>query len=621
MQIGDALGRYNANMQPGTPSAAGAQRSAPTESASAQRTGDISGLRAGNVFEGTVGRMTNGQVQLQLADGSTINARLGADVPITEGQSLFFEVKSNEGGTVEIRPFQAEGGLSNPTILSALDAAGLNATADNMKMVNTLMQEGMSIDRQSLGSMARLIAGNPDINPTTLIEMQKLGIPITNEMAAQFENYKTDSYQILNKMTEILESVSGTLGGEETDGAEAMALHDKLVNILTGDGSMSELSGAAEPEEGAQQAQGVLPQEAEGVASDAEAALKQASSESAAKGTPPETSDAVRNGQPVPEGAQQEALAETTGKTGASAETGAQALKTVQEAAKPVLSEGTQPGKEYAPGTIGELLSGKESAALEKSLQTLNKGGALEKAGLSKDMSAEEFVKSLNEALKTLENPDGKALKGLLSGKEYLSVLKEAVKQQWTVKPEQLSGDRIKDLYENLDRQMKQTETMLKEMGLKDSDLARSVSDLKNNLEFMDQVNQNYTYLQIPLQFQNQTAHSDLYVYTNKKNLQDPNAELTAFLHLDMAHLGSTDVSVRMQNRSVNTRFYMEDDAAFDLIMAHADELAARLEEKGYNCKVEAVNDRKEIDLVEDFMKAGQSAGQMIHRYSFDIKA
>ena len=33
-------------------------------------------------------------------------------------------------------------------------------------------------------------------------------------------------------------------------------------------------------------------------------------------------------------------------------------------------------------------------------------------------------------------------------------------------------------------------------------------------------------------------------------------------LHLDMEQLGSTDVSVRMQNRSVRTNFYLEDDAS-----------------------------------------------------------
>ncbi|MBQ6442394.1 MAG: flagellar hook-length control protein FliK [Lachnospiraceae bacterium] len=608
MQISDALGRYNTNMTPGAAGAAATQKEQPVQNK--DRTGGLSGLQAGQVFEGTVGTVKNGQVQLQLSNGATISARLGGNVPLQQGQSLFFEVKSNEGGTIEIKPFETAGGLANPTILSALDAAGLSATPDHMKMVQTLMQEQMSIDKQSLGSMARLVSNNPGIEPSTLIEMTKLGFPISDEMAAQFENYKTDSYQILNKMNEILESVTNTLGGGETSGKDALALNEKLIQILSGG-------------ETTQTAQ--MTGEAAGPATAGETAAAGNAGEAAAAG--------AANAQADAGAAQNAKAADAAGvlKTPDAQEQSAQQGKILSQgeallpenpdAAAKLPAEGENAQKTVAAGTLRETLSKEEMQELVKNIKTLDQDGSLAKAGLSFDLSPEEFAKRLNAGLQDLKNPDESALKNLLSGKGYLHVLQEMTKDQWTVKPEQLSGDRMKDLYENLDRQMRQTETMLREMGLKDTDLAKSVADLKNNLEFMDMVNQNYTYLQIPLQFQNQTAHSDLYVFTNKKNLQDPDAELTAFLHLDMEHLGATDVSVRMKNRAVNTKFYMESDEAFDLVMAHADELAKRLEEKGYSCKIEAVNDAKEMNPVNDFLKQGQNAGQMIHRYSFDIKA
>lgn len=617
MQISDALGRYNTNMTPGVPGGGAAvQKEQPMQSS--DRTGGLSQLQTGQVFEGTVGTVRNGQVQLQLSNGATISARLGGNVPLQQGQSLFFEVKSNEGGTIEIKPFDTAGGLSNPTILSALDAAGLSATPDHMKMVQTLMQEQMSIDKQSLGNMARLISNNPGIEPSTLIEMTKLGFPISDEMAAQFENYKTDSYQILNKMNEILQSVTSTLGGEETGGKEALALNDKLLQILTG-GENPESPGAA----------GVQGEEAAAAASGETGVKGDAVLQTAIQGevTGAQGEEAAVQGKDTDSGAgatqkaaaaMDAALLEMTEATDA-AKTSEQTANA--KGAIDPQAQGEAAQKALTDGSLRATLTKEEMQELVRDLKVLNQDGTLSKAGLSFDLSAEEFAKRLNAGLQELKNPDESALKNLLSGKGYLHVLQEMTKQQWTVKPEQLSGDRMKDLYENLDRQMRQTETMLREMGLKDTELAKSVADLKNNLEFMDLVNQNYTYLQIPLQFQNQTAHSDLYVFTNKKNLQDPDAELTAFLHLDMEHLGSTDVSVRMKNRAVNTKFYMEDDAAFDLVMAHADELAKRLEEKGYDCKIEAVNDAKEMNPVDDFLKQGQNAGQMIHRYSFDIKA
>ena len=45
--------------------------------------------------------------------------------------------------------------------------------------------------------MARLVNANPRIDVQTLVQMQKLGIPITVENASQFENYMNDSHDFL----------------------------------------------------------------------------------------------------------------------------------------------------------------------------------------------------------------------------------------------------------------------------------------------------------------------------------------------------------------------------------------------------------------------------------------
>lgn len=37
-------------------------------------------------------------------------------------------------------------------------------------------------------------------------------------------------------------------------------------------------------------------------------------------------------------------------------------------------------------------------------------------------------------------------------------------------------------------------------------------------------------------------------------------------MHLDLDHLGSTDVSVRMRGREVSTRFYLDNDTAYALL-------------------------------------------------------
>ncbi len=48
-------------------------------------------------------------------------------------------------------------------------------------------------------------------------------------------------------------------------------------------------------------------------------------------------------------------------------------------------------------------------------------------------------------------------------------------------------------------------------------------------MEFMNQVNQMYTYAQIPLKMSGQHASGELFVYTNKKALAQGEKDLTAF--------------------------------------------------------------------------------------------
>ena len=92
-------------------------------------------------------------------------------------------------------------------------------------------------------------------------------------------------------------------------------------------------------------------------------------------------------------------------------------------------------------------------------------------------------------------------------------------------------------------------------------------------------------------------------------------------LDLDLDHLGSTDVSVRMRGREVSTRFYLDNDTAYALLEKNYPVLEARLEKKGYHCKIDVVNEEKHVNFVDDFLKMDQPAATQLHRYSFDMRA
>ena len=208
MQISDLVGQYHQTTTSGTDKLTGTKG---VENLVAS----LRSLTKGNIFEGTVSSMKNGRVTLALSNGQQLSARMEGKVPLSVGQSMFFQVKSNDGTQIAIRPFVVDGNGVNYTLMTALNVAGLAVDADHLSMVNRMMQEQMPIDRNSLQQMARLVSANPDIDVQTLVQLKKLGIPITPENAAQFENYLDDKQAITDQMEHFIDELSQALQGGE----------------------------------------------------------------------------------------------------------------------------------------------------------------------------------------------------------------------------------------------------------------------------------------------------------------------------------------------------------------------------------------------------------------------
>ncbi len=120
MQIADYLGQYANTLANATMT----QPSVKTGSTVTQSlVSELTQMREGAVFEGSINSIDGSKVLLGLGNGQTITARLEGSMHLMLGQSVFFQVKSNDGNTIAIKPF-TDGQVFNPTIQKALDAAG-----------------------------------------------------------------------------------------------------------------------------------------------------------------------------------------------------------------------------------------------------------------------------------------------------------------------------------------------------------------------------------------------------------------------------------------------------------------------------------------------------------------
>ena len=625
MQITDMLNQYNRNIANGTVVPNGTQ-------GIRQVMSSFSEMSVGNIFEGSVNQVEDGVVTLGLSDGKTIQARLDNGVSVQVGESMFFQVKSNNGTQIAIRPY-SNGVSSNPTLLYALDAANLQVSGKMLTMVNTMMEQSMPIDRQSLISMAKLVVGNPQIDVATVVQMEKLGIPVTDEMAAQFENYKSDQYAILDQLESVMELLPEQLG---KDGTGLLELNQQMIDIFLG--GSEEMQAAQDTADAGSDAASAVEGQGAGEASVTEETKAAVLTEndlivSASSG---ENTDASvlegQDGQMVSsasteENGQEVSVSADKNEQAASAAAGADeqsASSVAQEQntdknVQQTTAEGNTQTSASAMGTVPDNMQ----QDIQKLSAQLMKLPDLSQEQINGNLSAKEFLQVLSEVFHSTDPVSRQILKELVSSKEYRNIVRSVMEDQWLLKPEELKSEhKINELYERLDRQLAQMEKVLKNFHQSSPQLTDTASSVRNNIQFMNQLNHTCAYMQIPLKLSGQNVHSDLYVYTGGRKHHDADEELTAFLHLDLEHLGSTDVSVKLRKKQVTTNFYLADDASYQLILDHMDILEERLEQKGYQVKISVTNQEEKMNFVEDMLKQKTpSAGGMVHRYSFDVRA
>lgn len=592
MNISTLVGQYN------QATAAGSEKITGTKGVE-NLVSSLKSLTKGNIFEGTVSSMKNGRVTLALAGGSQISARVDGKVSLSVGQSMFFQVKSNDGTQIAIRPFVVDGNGVNYTLMQALSAAGLPTQSNYLSMVNRMMQEQMPIDKNSLQQMARLVNANGTIDVQTLVQMNKLGIAITPENAAQFENYLGDRQAITAAIDDLINELPTAMQGTAMPEGELRQMNAQVLSIVT-ENIPDVLGGAAQAE--VAQAEVVQVEVVQAEAVQAENPLL-AAAEAAQQGIPWPHEEAVVTEDALGQNA--EAVKQED-----AAVPGTQADNAVLQ------EKETVPPAEHSL----EAVLGKEQLTNLNAL--LGKLTGQEKAGYTFQQSAVSVLKDLQQLLQSDFPVNREHLQKLLDSDAFKSLVKDALEQQWTIKPEELTGsNQINKLYEKLDNQMNRMADVLKATGQESTNFQQMAADIRSNVDFMNQINEAYTYVQIPLKMSGQNASGELYVYTNKKALAEGNKELTAFLHLDMEHLGPTDVSVRMRGKEVSTNFYLENDEAYDLLEQHLPVLEEKLKSKGYNCKISVTNEAKHVNFVEDFLKKDQPSAGQLHRYSFDMRA
>lgn len=534
-------------------------------------------IKAGDTFSGEIVSLNDdGTVELLLGDNTKLNAFLSNNMELTLGQTLSFSVSGASDSKISLTPLYANLD-GNSAVGKALQEAGLPLTKQNSDMVMAMMERGLPIDSRSLQGMASLASKHPLADPKSIVQMSELSIPLTDENIKEFEAYKENQYKIADSLDDLSK-------GFTEIAQKNLSENDKIFEVFFGNDN-GEVS----------------------------AALK-------------------------------DALQGDFSKIAEAFDLNEDELKTIQQqkapeeaAVLPEVEAGTKAvaeGKAQKTDITGHvtdditLLLGKEGT--ERLSENLKEAGLPEAlADKVKDgsLSADETLR----LTKALLDEAGKGNLGeeaminypkLLRSPEYRLLLNNGITNEFLLNPEDVSDkEKVREYYERVVKNADKALEFLNSTGRGQTTLSQGMNSLRQNVDFMNQLNNVMTYMQLPLKMNENKAHGDLYVYTNKKNLSKKDGNVSALLHLDMQHLGTMDIHVQMTNgENVKTHFILQKEEMLDFIEPHLPELDEALLKRGYKMHSD-VSLNKEARDVPDIMFNRGTNEKLIQTTSFDIRA
>nr|MCR5374115.1 flagellar hook-length control protein FliK [Lachnospiraceae bacterium] len=517
---------------------------------------------------------------------------------------------------------------ASPTILKALGSAGFDVTDRAIEMVKSMMDKNLPLDPDTVGSMVKNAVFFEGESTDTLATLKKLGVSVNDMNIEQLKAYdngegklETPLYNIAKDLPEVIaksddartalqvartltegvnelkqditSSTTPVIKAEEfvetpADGVTAPKVNiDKLITVI--DREMTEII------KGELSGENRVNEPGPGFA-----------------GKVSETVDGDK--QQVVQSLQTETVNEEINH-----DEGITA-RFIGDA-KPILNP------DLMSQDNRDVIVNEGAADIENA--SVNSGNIQQGLTGSIDFPVQEandkvYTRLLNDLVNILKGNDvpEAMVKELFKSAPVKELLAKTMQEQWFMNPDKMEDkEEVDKFYNKMNRQLTRIQEALTGNKSVPAELTRNIADIKNNLSFINEANHLYQYVQIPIKMASEHATGDLYVYTNKKNLRDPKQEITAHLHLEMEHLGTTDVDIVLRQKKLSTHFMLADEKSLDLVLEHIDMLTQRLNDKGFEVNIDAskMQDENDGDFLSKIM--GMPLPKINYsKQSFDVK-
>lgn len=547
----------------------------------------------------------------------------------TSQASRITESGQNAIKTPDAAENQAAAGGVNSAVQKALEEAGLPKNERNSGIVRQMLDNQMSIDKDSLTRVVTQANMFREADISTLLLMNKNNMPVTHFTAAQLQAYINNEQNLSEQIGDVINSLMEYLSEDAASGT--LTANTAVLEMLTGNAEVASEANTAAAEVTAAQ---VAAENIEALAGGQENVMNvlmtgQGGSEAVIAAAGQNASVVVQE-EAVLNMLETSTVSNVINELGTDAEgSGANWMNGFGaddgELASDAFSEynmdnsrsnmtgtasnntGEVPGQGVP---LSQLLSENEINDLNN-LQTRLFGKTLE---LNSETDSAEVLKNIYENINNLSEAE---LKELFQSEPYRKMIGKALGEKFTLNADDIdSADSINDYYKETFKIL----SKLSEMAGKDSTLADKLSKPMDNIKFMDTLNNVFPYIQLPLKLNEGETHGELYVFKKGRNKAEPGDSSSVLLHLDMDSLGSTDIHLELKAGFLKLRFYCADEAAKDVLSDHFSELETALNNKSFQVTSEFNVRTVETQHIVEAL-SGESGNMPEFKYNFDIRA
>lgn len=526
----------------------------------------IQAMIPGQTIQGELVSRNGNEVQIRVADDMVLTAKLEQNLNLEVGANMTFEVKNN-GKALVLSPLFTNV-ATDANVLKALEMASLPVNGTTISLTQSLMEARLPIDRHTLQQVYREVNMFPEATTSDIVYLHKMQMPVNETNVAQMVSYRNLTHQLVTGLNNVLDAVPEMFSQmiESGDTERAVWLYRQFLSLVQESPADDTVSG-------------------EGMTGNG----------------PMTKQDDMTGNVNMTENINLTDKVNTTENVNWTENVNISETVHITENAE-----------------ISEKIELAGSTDIRETVPATEETAVHEPAGMVGSTAASDAsdtgFQSISAQMSRLWQKNG--------GKDILEPVLRLLKEQWTITPEEVAdSEKVESLYHRLNKQLRSLTQTLEDSGQTASTAYKAVTNLTQNLDFLQQVNQLYTYVQLPLRLQRGEAHGDLYVYTNKKHLASKDGQISALLHLDMEHLGPVDVYVSMLHEKVNTKFYLQDDDMLDFMMEHMDILTERLQKRGYQCTYEMQLRLQEEKMSKGILTLLQQESQVpLAEYAFDVR-